>query len=396
MKGSHAGRDICEVDQELVGTPTKRCARENPPTRRVEFASSIKDKVVKRWTIIKHASGEADRSHARHTAVACTRRKQRETSRRRFNFTRLKDFDFKSSHEGTILGVSFHHASNVAACVTAGSRVHLLRIDGTSNNIIQSLSLTGRVKTVEFSRVNDQVIVCGKSGLFFGNVESGSVEKISLPTSCATDGTFVQTAGSDIVGVVSSNELCILSQKSRTCVASVKMSAPVRSCTFSPSGNEITCAAADGKIYCWDVRTQRCARVAGGFDSVVQICSSPDGKNVITGLDDGTVEIYNASDISWDVAKDGQKKARSISSFRTRITSLNVDPRADFVAMSSSLERNALRLLHLPSLSLVNTWPTSMTPLHYVSAHAFSHDGTILAIANARGRVLTYSASTPS
>ena len=60
------------------------------------------------------------------------------------------------------------------------------------------------------------------------------------------------------------------------------------------------------------------------------------------------------------------------------------------VAAASSLKRNALRLLHVPSRTVFSNWPTSKTPLHYVHSLAFSPSSDMLAVGNARGRVLLY------
>ena len=58
--------------------------------------------------------------------------------------------------------------------------------------------------------------------------------------------------------------------------------------------------------------------------------------------------------------------------------------------MASKMKRNALRLIHLPSMTVFQNWPTAQTPLHYVHSLAFSPGGGMLAVGNARGRVLLY------
>lgn len=58
--------------------------------------------------------------------------------------------------------------------------------------------------------------------------------------------------------------------------------------------------------------------------------------------------------------------------------------------MSSRLKKDALRLVHLPSLTVFSNWPTGRSPLHYVHSTAFSPGGGLLAIGNAKGKVLLY------
>ncbi len=63
---------------------------------------------------------------------------------------------------------------------------------------------------------------------------------------------------------------------------------------------------------------------------------------------------------------------------------------AQMLAMASRMKRDALRLVHVPSLTVFANWPTSRTPLGHVHSAAFSPGGGFLAIGNAKGRVLLY------
>lgn len=47
-------------------------------------------------------------------------------------------------------------------------------------------------------------------------------------------------------------------------------------------------------------------------------------------------------------------------------------------------------VLHVPSMTIFQNWPTSKSPLHYVHCAAFSPHSGYLTIGNARGRVLLY------
>lgn len=60
------------------------------------------------------------------------------------------------------------------------------------------------------------------------------------------------------------------------------------------------------------------------------------------------------------------------------------------LAIASRMKRDALRLVHVPSLTVFANWPTSRTPLGHVHSAAFSPGGGFLAVGNAKGRVLLY------
>lgn len=85
---------------------------------------------------------------------------------------------------------------------------------------------------------------------------------------------------------------------------------------------------------------------------------------------------------------------------------------SQLLAMSSRLKKDALKLVrfsfclfimwlgcslclcssqvHLPSLTVFSNWPTSQTPLHYVSTMDFSPHSGYLAAGNDKGKVLLY------
>lgn len=60
------------------------------------------------------------------------------------------------------------------------------------------------------------------------------------------------------------------------------------------------------------------------------------------------------------------------------------------LAFASRMKRDALRLAHLPSLTVFSNWPTGRSPLHYVHSLDFSPRCGLLAIGNAKGRALLY------
>jgi U3 small nucleolar RNA-associated protein 18 len=60
------------------------------------------------------------------------------------------------------------------------------------------------------------------------------------------------------------------------------------------------------------------------------------------------------------------------------------------MAMASTHKKDAMRLVHLPSATVFSNWPTSRSPLQFVTSLAFSPHSGFLAIGNARGRVLLY------
>jgi hypothetical protein len=78
---------------------------------------------------------------------------------------------------------------------------------------------------------------------------------------------------------------------------------------------------------------------------------------------------------------------------RTAVHKVQFHPKSQMLGMSSHVKKDAFRMVHLPSCSVFNNWPTSGTPLNYVSCFSFSPGGGYAAIGNDKGKVLLYRVS---
>lgn len=63
---------------------------------------------------------------------------------------------------------------------------------------------------------------------------------------------------------------------------------------------------------------------------------------------------------------------------------------SEILAIASQRKKDALKLLHVPSLSVFSNWPTRGTPLSYVTALDISPHSQFIAIGNDKGKVLLY------
>lgn len=62
----------------------------------------------------------------------------------------------------------------------------------------------------------------------------------------------------------------------------------------------------------------------------------------------------------------------------------------ELVAMASSHKKNQLKLVHLPTCTVFDNWPTEKTPLNKVTCLDFSPGGAFFAFGEDHGRVLLY------
>ena len=178
------------------------------------------------------------------------------------------------------------------------------------------------------------------------------------------------------------------------------MSGTARAVAFSERC--VYASGGDATVYCWDVRSSRCLATlpdAGASPTSTLACAPNDdgGHWLFVGSEAGVVNVYSrgASPAAAPTfsAPAAPAPDRTVSSLTTTISTLAVSD--GNVTVASRWGRDALRVVRLPSLRVAPNWPTSKTPLHYVTSAAFNAGGDLLAVGNDRGRVLLYRLKNP-
>ncbi|KNZ79957.1 putative U3 small nucleolar RNA-associated protein 18 [Termitomyces sp. J132] len=173
----------------------------------------------------------------------------------------------------------------------------------------------------------------------------------------------------------------------------------VRSLWWS-SAQQLAVLSGDAEVYLWDVGERRCVRRwkdEGGFRGAgrVMVGSSgaADGSGFLAvGSNTGFVNVYGADSFASSPSANlpTPKPLKSIANLTTTISSIQFNHDAQLMAVASQEKKDAMRLIHTPSLTSFANWPTSGTPLGHVTAVDFSAQSEYLAIGNTRGRVLLY------
>jgi WD40 repeat protein len=81
---------------------------------------------------------------------------------------------------------------------------------------------------------------------------------------------------------------------------------------------------------------------------------------------------------------------KAVMNLTTKVTSIAMHPAGQLMAIASDQKRDQLRLVHLPSGSVFENWPTAQTPVRRVQCLEFSPSMDVLAVGNNRGRVVMY------
>ena len=81
------------------------------------------------------------------------------------------------------------------------------------------------------------------------------------------------------------------------------------------------------------------------------------------------------------------KPLKTIENLTRPVSTVVFSPDGQLLAVTSRLQKDAFRLVHLPSCTVYRNWPTHQTALGRVTAVAFSPDSSLLAVANDAGKL---------
>ncbi|KAG6913919.1 hypothetical protein DXG01_003554 [Tephrocybe rancida] len=105
----------------------------------------------------------------------------------------------------------------------------------------------------------------------------------------------------------------------------------------------------------------------------------------------GFVHVYGAdSFVMSDMSMVNPKPRKSIANLTASISAIRFNHDAQIMAVASQEKKDAMRLIHTPTLTSFANWPMAGTPLGHVSAIDFSARSEYVAIGNTRGHVLLY------
>jgi len=324
--------------------------------------------------------------------------------------TRVRDANAAEPSKAVVQAAEFH--PNGSLLLTAGfdRALRLFSVDGSSNPKAQGVFLEDMpVHQACFAGPGGSHVVCAGRRRFFYSYDLGAarVERVSCLAS-RPEKSFERFAASggeaDCTLAFLGNEgsIPLVSLRSRLCVGELRMAGSARAAAFAAGGRELLTAGSDGTVYMWDLRMRR---VLGrlqdqGCTTATALAVSPDGARFAVGSDRGVVNVYRAEALrgagagaagsSLPAQPAAGEPERALMNLTTRIDQLSFSPDGQMLSFSSRMKKDAMRVAHVPSLAVFQNWPTSKTPLQFVSAVAFSPQCGYLAVGNARGKVLLY------
>nr|KAJ3419131.1 U3 snoRNP protein [Polyrhizophydium stewartii] len=328
----------------------------------------------------------------------------------KLDIQRLKDANQMGYSQAVVQSAQFHPAAPVLLTCGLDKTLRLFQIDGKLNPKIQSLFIKDMpIHRAHFSADGREIIMSGRRKWFYVfDLESGKTTKIWSARGRANEHqdksyerSLVSPCGRFIVFLCRDGNLALHSGSTKQWLGDIKMNGAVKSAAFSRDGATLWTFGGDGgQVYAFDTASRECVLRFTDEGCVKPTCIavSSDGTWIATGSSTGVVNLYDAARVRSAVAlangggddSDAVKPTKTFMNLTTAITAIEFHPDSQLMVISSHAVKDALRIVHLPSLRVVKNWPTAATPLGYVSTVGFSPRGGHMVVGNAKGKVLLY------
>ncbi|KAL4653427.1 hypothetical protein ACB092_01G302400 [Castanea dentata] len=283
----------------------------------------------------------------------------------RLEYSRLVDANAEDPSNAPINSVQFHRNAQLLLAAGLDRRLRFFQIDGKWNTKIQSIFLDDcPIRKASFLPDGSQ-----------GGEKLGSVFEVS------TDSSTIAFVGNE-------RYILLVSTKTKELIGTLKMNGTARSLAFADDGQQLLSSGGDGQVYHWDLRTRACFHKAvdAGCINGTSLSTSPNGKLFAAGSDSGIVNVYNREEFLGGK----REPIKTIENLTTKVDFLKFNNDAQILAISSSMKKNSLKLIHVPSFTVFSNWPPLKKSLQYPLCLDFSPGGGFMAMGNASGKVLLH------
>ncbi|KAM7497540.1 hypothetical protein LguiA_021954 [Lonicera macranthoides] len=308
-------------------------------------------------------------------------------------YSRLVDANAEDPSNGPITSIQFHRNAQLLLAGGLDKRLRFFQIDGKRNTKIQSVFIDDcPIRKASFLPDGSQVIVAGRRKFFYSfDLVKAKMDKIGPLTGReekSLESFEVSPDSKTIAFIGNEGYILLVSSKTKELIGTLKMNGTVRSLSFANDGQKLLSSGGDGQIYHWDLRTRTCFHkgVDEGCINGTALCTSPSGNLFAAGSDSGIVNIYNNDDFLGGK----RKPIKTIENLTTKVDFMKFNNDAQILAVSSSMKKNSLKLIHIPSFTVFSNWPPPNRTIHYPRCLDFSPGGGFMAMANSAGKVLLY------
>lgn len=317
---------------------------------------------------------------------------------------KLADVTKHTKSRAVVQSVCFHPVQPLVLTCGYDKTLRIYHIDGQHNKVVSSLYIQSSNSTkspfteARFHSDNKRVIAGLKRPYFFTwDLETGVVEKTNrlfneeARKNQPTFERFVISASGQYIAFRGVNGYVnILNAYSMHFLTSAIIG-DGEVADMSWKYDNLVIASKHGHVYEFNVAENRFMQ-HWHDPALVNVTSVAESSRWIAlGTQSGVVSVYRRPATETENSVSKINASATIENLVTSVNTLEFSPDAQVLLVASSVLRDALRLVHVPSFSVFKNWPTSSTPLGHVSCAAFSPRTRYIAAGNEGGNVRLWS-----
>lgn len=338
---------------------------------------------------IKAPEDSDDEVITKHVGLLAGRSKVRTLNKDVLSFKKLKSMNRATQNEGQINAVLFHKHSTVG--IVAGSKgiVSIFAIDGNENKKIHSIKYE-RFKLTDCKLHSDgSELISGGIHNYYHTYDllTGVRRQRKLPNGIRNLRSFEVSPCEKYMAVIGEyGDVFILNCKTNEHIASFKQEYQSTSVCFTSDSGKILSHSDNSEVTVFDLRSQRITHrfIDEGCVNGSTLAISSNDKYIATGSRQGVVNIYNNEDImksKYPVA------VKAFQNLTTSITTMKFNPTSEILAFGSDVLNNAVKMIHMPSLTVFNNFPKLEDDLGKATTFGYSPAGGYFAMGTIRQQV---------
>nr|CAD7570892.1 unnamed protein product [Timema californicum] len=360
---------------------------------------------------------------------------------------RLRDLNMETYTEGPIIkSIQFHPGSTVGLVAGVSGVASLFQVDGYNNTKLQSVQFERfPIHCARFTNDGCQFLVGSMHHRHFFCYDMMADKSLRIINSPAAEITHMKNFemspdGRVMVVCGRYGNIHILTARTREHIGTLKMNGEIRvtlnadgkiRVTFNADGKIRVTLNADGKIrvtlnadgkirvtlnadgkirvtfnadgrirvtfntddsgevYIWDMSARACVHRFLDDGCVVgsSLAFSPNSQFLACGSRSGVVNVYDARSLT---ASNAPSPLKILLNLTTPATSLKFNAASEILAMASSDKDNAIKLVHFPSMTVFNNFPSAQSTFFRPQCLDFSLNSGYFTLGNRKGAALLF------
>ncbi|XP_054275472.1 U3 small nucleolar RNA-associated protein 18 homolog [Macrosteles quadrilineatus] len=309
---------------------------------------------------------------------------------------KLQNLNKSTGREGPFINsLQFHQTSTVALVAGSGSIASIFQVDGLTNPHLQSVKFDRfPVRCARFSQDGSQFIVGSQHHSHYFVYDMMEGRTIRVPTHHTTEQTnmkkFEVSPDGRLIAVCGRfGNIHLLHARTKEWIGALKMNGEVTAICFSPSGDQLWSHGDSGEVYVWDTASRKCLHrfTDEGCIHGTSIAISPSNQLVACGSRSGVVNVYEAQSV---LKSSTPQPAKALLHLVTSATFVKFNPTSQILTMASDDKEGALKLVHMPSMTVFSNFPAKDSFLGRVNCLDFSPGSGYMAAGNSQHTAQLY------